>query len=277
MTHKKQPRFVSLLADTTIKYLWKNPSTKNWFNEIILEKANIDLSDYILVDGELNTGSKVKDFRTDLTFSNKKNSLIVEMNREYSLSGETKGKLYLFRRAGNSFNSGEKYKDDRSTVLIMFNNYKKKDFIECKTATYTFTSKELEHTYNDIKLIEIYLPNFHEMCYHECDKIDKRLWLFTSKSYKEMYNVVTDEPSLILIKELERLGMNDKFIDEYDTELVNRTMMESMKDEGYNEGKTAGKTEEKIEIAKKMIQDNLDVLLISKYSGLTIQEIENLK
>ena len=92
-----------------------------------------------------------------------------------------------------------------------------------------------------------------------------------------MYSVVTDEPSLMLVKELERLGMNDKFIDEYDTELVNRTMMESMKDEGYNEGKNAGKNEEKIEIAKKMIQDNVDDLLISKYSGLTIQEIENLK
>ena len=39
MTQKKQPRFISLLADTTIKYLWKNPSTKKWFNEIILEKT----------------------------------------------------------------------------------------------------------------------------------------------------------------------------------------------------------------------------------------------
>ena len=35
--------------------------------------------------------------------------------------------------------------------------------------------------------------------------------------------------------------MNDKFIDEYDTELVNRTMMEFLKDEGYEAGFSGGK------------------------------------
>ena len=61
---KKKLKYVSLLADTTVKYLWKNPNTKKWFNEIILDNTGIDLSDYTLVDGEMNTGSKIKDYRT---------------------------------------------------------------------------------------------------------------------------------------------------------------------------------------------------------------------
>ena len=129
--------------------------------------------------------------------------MIVEINREYSNSGEVKGRLYLFRKAGNSFNSGDDYTCDKSTVLVMLNNYKKKDFQECKTATYTFNSKELNDTYNDIKLVEIYLPNFHEMSYNECSKIGKRLWLFTCNSFKEMHDVVKDKPSLYIIQELE--------------------------------------------------------------------------
>ncbi len=268
----KDKKFVSLLADTTIKYLWKNDNTRQWLNEIILDKTGIDLSDYVLVDNELNSGSNIKDYRLDLVFNNDKDTVILEINREYSVSGEVKGRRYLFRRAGNSFNSGEKYKDNINTTLIMFNNYYKKDFEECKIATYTLNSKELNHTLNDIKIIEMFLPKYKEMCYHESN-IDKRLFLFNATSYDEMKSIDLDKSSLYIIEELERLGMNDKFIDEYDTELVNRTMMESLKDEGYDEGRLSGL----IETAKNMLNDNININTIVKYTGLSIEEINKLK
>ena len=271
-----QTKFVSLLADTTIKYLWKNNNTRKWLNEIILDKTGVDLSNYILVDNELNSGSKVKDYRLDLVFNNDKDTVILEINREYSLSGEIKGRRYLFRRAGNSFNSGDKYKNDIKTTLIMFNNYYKKNFEECKIATYTLNSKELNHTLNDIKIIEMFLPNYKKMCYYESN-IDKRLFLFNATSYDEMRSIDLDKSSLYIIEELERLGMNDKFIDEYDTELVNRTMMESLKDEGYNEGVMAGRLSGITEIAKNMLKKNSDIDFISECTGLSIEEINDLK
>ena len=67
--------------------------------------------------------------------------------------------------------------------------------------------------------------------------------------------------------------MNDKFIDEYDTELVNRTMMESLKDEGYDEGRLSGL----IETAKNMLNYSIDINTIVKYTGLSIEEINKLK
>lgn len=278
---KDEVKFISLLSDSTIKYLWKNNSTKNWFNEIILDKTGVDLSNYVLVNGDYNSGSNVKDFYTDLTFSDGKNSLINEINRNYSEAGEIKGRRYLFRRAGNSFNSGEEYKDDRSTVLVMINNYKKHGFEECSMATYSLFSKELGQSYDDLKICEIYLPVYHEMSYNSLNNIDKRLWLFTCESFEEMYNVVDDVDSLYIIQELERLSVNDKFRNEYDKELVNRTMMESLKEEGYsdgfNDGNLKGKQDEKIDIAKNLLQENIDIIVISKATGLTLEEINNLK
>ena len=197
---KKEKEIVSLLSDTTIKYLWKNEITKKWFNEIILDKVGIDLNDYTLVDGELNSGSKLKDYRTDLLFSDKKNSVIIEMNSEDGISIQIKGRSYLFRRAGSRFNSGEYYTDDRTTILVMLNNFKKKDFLECSMATYEMFSKELNHSYSDIKICEIYLPIFHKKSYNNLEKIDKRLWLFTCKSYEEMYKVADDDDSLYIIQ-----------------------------------------------------------------------------
>jgi hypothetical protein len=66
-----------------------------------------------------------------------------------------------FRWAGNSFNGGEVYKDDRATVLVMFNNYKKQGFEECNIVIYLLFSKELEHSYDDLKIFEICLPVYH--------------------------------------------------------------------------------------------------------------------
>ena len=47
-------RFISLGADTTFKYLYKNERTRPWIDHIIKEKFGLDLSEYELVDNATN-------------------------------------------------------------------------------------------------------------------------------------------------------------------------------------------------------------------------------
>ncbi len=108
--------------------------------------------------------------------------------------------------------------------------------------------------------------------------MDKRLRLFSCQSYEEMYKIVDeDDPNYFIIKELERLGMNNKFIDEYDREFVQKKLMNSIKDEGYNEGIIEGEKLKQTEIAKKMLEMNVDISFISECTSLSIVEIEKLK
>ena len=71
--------------------------------------------------------------------------------------------------------------------------------------------------------------------------------------------------------------MNNKFVDEYDYEFVQKKLMNSIKNEGYENGKQDGKNEEKLEIAKNLLSENIDISVISKLTGLSIEEINNLK
>ena len=75
--------------------------------------------------------------------------------------------------------------------------------------------------------------------------------------------------------------MNDKFIDEYDYENVQRKLMNSFKDEGYNEGLsngvTIGEKKAKLEDAKKMLDEGLDIDLISRVTGITKEDINKLR
>lgn len=48
------------------------------------------------------------------------------------------------------------------------------------------------------------------------------------------------------------------------------------KSEGLIEGKNQGKNEERIENARKMKREGIDICLIAKITGLTAEEIEKL-
>ena len=86
------------------------------------------------------------------------------------------------------------------------------------------------------------------------------------------YISTNDEERLIIEKIIE--GRNDFYS-------AKNTAREEGKEEGLKEGKIEGLKEgeknKSIEIAKNMLKEGLDVNLISKLSGLSIKEIEELK
>ena len=262
---------ISLVSDTTFKYLMKNEKSKKWLLEIISKKTGIDLSDYSLIDNELNTGGKLKDYRMDLIFKKYDDIVIIEMNNG-NISQSLKGRYYLYRAAGNRLVTGETYRPT-TTKLIMFNNYCNDKLSELKLANYTLNDKNNNLDIEDIEIYEIYLPNYHKMCYDKCDKIEKRLWLFSEKDIEEMKRVVDNEEDKAIIEELERLSMDEKFFFDYDHEKVNKMLMNTEKELGKQEGKK----ETAIEIAKKLLLKNLNVEEIIEITGLSIDEIEQLK
>lgn len=117
------------------------------------------------------------------------------------------------------------------------------------------------------------------MCYDNLKVIDKRLWLFGIKNLNEAKSII-DTDNQIIIKGLERLAINNKFIDEYDYENVQKKLLNSLKIEGYqdgvNDGIKKGKKENNLEIAKKLLSKNFTIEEISDITELSIPEIENL-
>ena len=83
--------------------------------------------------------------------------------------------------------------------------------------------------------------------------------------------------------------MNGRFICEYDREKVNKKLMNSMKKEGIREGMREGEIrgeikgrqegiiERNIEIAKNLLKEKIDYNIISRTTGLSINQINSLK
>ena len=79
----KRKKFIKPLYDTTIKYLVKSTDTRYIIYKLIYLSTGIDLSDYTLIDQELNTGNHIKDYRFNLLF--KKDSTIVNLEVNYEV------------------------------------------------------------------------------------------------------------------------------------------------------------------------------------------------
>ena len=83
------------------------------------------------------------------------------------------------------------------------------------------------------------------------------------------------------IDELEQVSGNEKLrrIAELKEKYIRdeQASIEYAQNEGYRQGEAKGKVERNIEIAKNMLKENINIELISKVTGLSLEEIENLK
>ena len=83
------------------------------------------------------------------------------------------------------------------------------------------------------------------------------------------------------MNELERLGINDKFGVVYDNEAMQKRMINTARNWGYDDGKADGLEEgakaEKIEIAKNFLKDGIPIEVISKNTGLSVEELKELE
>ncbi|MBD9105692.1 hypothetical protein EGW03_04360 [bacterium] len=78
------------------------------------------------------------------------------------------------------------------------------------------------------------------------------------------------------VGKLEELVMDPDFAGAYDKGAKTEWLLEDMRLTGMHEGEAIGISKRNMEIAKNMLNQNMDVNLISNVTGLSIEEIEDL-
>lgn len=229
-------KYISLLNDTTFKYLWKEEKSRKWLNKLIYYITNIDISEYELIDNELNSGDTLKDYRLDIVLRKKENTLNVEMNsiaEEYVL---LKNHSYLYRLAGNEFNKGDKYTKYK-VIQVNFNNSLCKINKNIGIAIFEFQDKENNMKIEEIKDYEVYLPKYKNICYNNNNEKELMLALFTATSYKEMRRLANgNKEALNIVEELEKLSEDKYFGALYDNRIVQKKLENSAFDLGEQKG-----------------------------------------
>ena len=195
----------------------------------------------------------------------------LEMNKKMNESIKNRNIAYIDKINIEQYKDKKDYKNSKKVIQINFNEQK----YEGEKIVYKFKmmEEELKLAYEDNK--EIYVVDLEKIknkCYNrlEMNEFEKALSLLVSRNKEEAKDLSRGSDMLEeVFNNMEELNMNEVFLGMYDEEEENKKMMNSMKLEGIGQ--------RNIEIAKNMINKNIDINIISEVTGLTIEEIENLK
>ena len=261
---------------------------REFFKKAIKSTINVDISEYELYNNEINSGNKARDYRLDILLKKDNDFIIIEMNKNADKRTLLKARKYLYAVAGGGLVEGEDFKK-MHTILINFNNSKYKNDKEAISVGYDLINEKYNDVIDDIKVYDIYLESLGNVRYNGSNEKETYLAMFRAESFEEMRDIANgNKEALKVVEELERLSENDEFRVLYDAEKMRRKEINSARLDGYDDGYgngyeigiTKGKEEgakaEKIAIAKNLLKDGISIEIVSKNTGLSEDEINNL-
>ena len=257
-------------------------------------KDIIENINYLSLDLEIDNLRKYK-YGVDLLITFNNDSLVeIEMNNQFWKGLKARNTIYMAKALANEFDSGstkEDFEDTKPVIQINFNNFNKpknRDIV-----IYGLNEKNTPNEYSDIlEIHQINLVKIREKKYTDIGKLksyEKVGLLMSSESIEDVVrickDVLSEEDLEKVVKRLYELNSDKNLWTLYDKEDLNRQISESKKKEGEAIGKKAGEiigikkgsNQKAIEIAKNMLDKNMNIDLISDITGLTIDEINNIK
>ena len=273
----KVPRFISLMADTTAKALIKDDDYRWFYEEVIKFRTGVDLKGYQLMDPELNTGNRGKDYRLDLIFINKTKLFNLELNRFVYPHTFIKSLKYALRLAGNGYIKGDQYYQRFVTQLNL--NYKiMSEKVKWQNSRdYKLEDCKYKDKLKDIRVLTTNLLDYKGIVYDGTNKYETYLSMLTAESYEEMEKIIGDlKEGKIIMEKLKELGLDDEFGAIYDEEIVHKMEINSARSDGRKEGRKEGKIETTNSIAKVMLKAGESVNKIKEYTGLSEKQISML-
>ena len=258
---------------------------------ISLCELNIECNNYNLINNEITTFYEDdKLMVTDLVYQlNDKIFLNIELNTSKSKYLMYKNLLYIYKILLSNQNKGKKYKDV-TIIQVNFDLYSFKNMDKVKNVIKVMNKDNLKEYLNTFTIFHLELDKAWNNEYNVSEEGIRFLRKLSSRS--KILNKYLARDNLFLKKVAKfmeeysnssdnLLYYNQKELDDYikESELEDsyNSGLSKGKSLGLSEGKNLGKQENSIEIAMKMLEDGMPLGTISKYSGLSKEEILKLK
>lgn len=294
-TEKNKTKLMELTYDFMFKAVFGNETNMKALTGLICDYFKIDINEIKgkvrimnseLIKNDKNDKKKCVDIIVEI---NDEEILNIEMNANRGnerLTTIERNTAYICKIFSEQYRSGDKYNKTKKCVQINFNNFGI-DGENNGKAVFMLRNKNGENELT--KNLEIHYLNMEHMasvCYNEFtdSEIVKWILLIKSKTMEELKmrsEFMDDDMRETFISEVERLSSDEHIIGLYNAEIEDEIMKnairEHSKEEGYKEGVEQGIEQKQREIIINMLNEKLDVNLISKYTGVDVEEVGKIK
>lgn len=295
---EKSVRILPMVFDPVFKSVLQDKDSEDYLIDIISEitgiekenlKGNIRFKNVEHIKDEI----KEKGKKSDLIIEIKGHILNLEMN-SYLDGTFDKNDRYIDKIKDGLVKEGDDYKNiiKRKIIQINFDDFKL--FDERIIVKFRMVDEErgiIRSDYVKNTEVEIYhvnLQNVRNLYYTKdsLSKFEKELLLMTLKNEKELTKISKGDKEMESVaKKISKISLDEELQGIYDKEEQEEFIKNRIKyhatlegfEQGEKKGIEQGRVEEKIEIAKNMLKNNMNDEIIIELTGLSKEELSKLK
>ena len=274
-------KVVPLSNNIMFKYIFGTSKNKRYTQDLLEKLYNLKegtLNNIKIINSVNVTKANInkKDFELDIVVElENKNKINIEMYTKYDNNSETKSLMYVTSLLSKELLKGETYDKVKGISQINFvkGNRIHKDNQAIKR--YLIMNEDNPSDIILDKLLEIIIVDVDLKSKNKYNKdgFEKYRRLIGAETIEEMEEIVKGEEIMEeIVEDMKKYSVDDIFKGMFHPSRLLQSQLNTAREEGLAQGK-----EEEIEkIARTMLKEKIDINIISKITGLSIEEIKKL-
>ena len=273
-----QKQFYTCRYDAAFKEVFMKEENKDLLTCLLEKILDLKIKEIKYLNLErnvLNVHVKRKHF--DLFLDTDIGKIQVEINSYYSDYIPVRNTSYICNTYTSYIARGDKYDPNINIIQINFSYGLKKDKLFSK---YYIQDEDGNKYVSNFLIIELNMDKYMEFWYNKDEKeINEYIeYIMLDLGEKDLRNISKGNGVVKkYMEELVKVNEDADFLNFISVEKDNMMIENSIRDEGIRKGLERGTEQSKNEIAKNMLKENMDISLISKLTGLSNEQINNLK
>lgn len=268
--------WVPLKYDLMAKRVFGDEKDTRPIKFLLKQILDLEVDDVTILNNELiDKPYKDKKYSVDVIAEVKGKKINIEVNTNVNTHVIERNLFYLARIMSRDLKPSEEESELHDHIQINFDieGSHEKPIIE-----YVMTGRGLDTVLTEkMKIIRIDVPYFYRKCYNkDASRKEKFIGLFNETS-KDKAKILSEGDSDMksIYDKIEELS--DDMVGVYDRESRKRAEFNYELKEAEEKGLKKGIKQNKKEMVLNLLKENIDINVISKVSGLSIDEINNIK
>ena len=271
-------------SDVVFKNIMKNENDKDFLAKIISIVTKLDydyvFNNIVVADTDALESSISNHYNTgDLVVNIENTKINIESSMNNFLINKRKNEITAYKYASNSYKKGELYNVGRIFYQICIENYDifNNDLLITEVNLVDVSSGNYEIETDEFKKFHINLNKLKGVCYNKLTEEERYLMLFATDDLNNLKEIAGEDNVMKkIVDDLKDLSNDSEIISAYEKEKIERYALDVALKETSEKSKIEGKKERNIEIAKNLLKENVDLNIISKTTGLSLEELEKL-
>ena len=274
--------FYTCRNDRAFKEVFLKPNNSDLLKALLEFILKIKIDKLKIKKTELLSGNvNIKDKRVDAIVHTGNKKIEIEINSQNKDYLHTRSTAYICNIYQSNANVGDTYNEDTDIIQVNLTWGLGRNNDEMKI--YKIMNEKGELYVKNFIIYEINMDYYDKIWYSKNkEEIKKNQYMIMlDLDKKELENMPKDKIVDKYITNVTIVNDDPEFqkymSEEEDKKKIQNSLLSEARENGINDGISKGASQEKVNIAKNMLNKSISIEDISDITGLSVEEIENIK